>query len=76
MRKLVKRMQRKALGGMVYARLYDDGTVRVRVDHPSDDPAVEIAMTASVIRALQETYRNHGLPAPKLAGPLTWRSDP
>ena len=67
-------MQRKAMGGMVYARVYDDGTVRVRTDHPSNDPAVEIAMTAVVIGALQESYRAHGMTM-RIAGPLTWRDD-
>lgn len=50
-RKLVKRVQRKAMGGTVYARVYDDGSVRIRTDHPSNDPAVEIAMAAAAIMA-------------------------
>jgi hypothetical protein len=74
-RRLVKRMQRKAMGGTVYARVYHDGSVRVRTDHPSNDPAIEIAMAAVMFRALQTTFQASGLDL-RIAGPLHWRDDP
>lgn len=73
-RKRVRRWQRKLDGGTVYVTLHDDGQVRIRTDHPSNDPATEIAMAATVIRAFTSTYAEHGV-KPKLNA-LTWRSDP
>ena len=74
MSKLLKRYQRKLYGGTVYLRLYEDGRVRVRTDHPSNDAATELMMAAAVIGSLGDVMRSHGI-EPQL-GPITWRSDP
>ena len=74
MSKLVKRYQRKLYGGTVYIRLYEDGRVRVRTDHPSNDAATELAMAAAVLGPLTDSFRAYGI-EPEL-GPVTWRSDP
>ena len=74
-RKLIKRFQRKALGGMVFGRIYDNGTVRIRTDHPSNDPAIEIAMAAVIIGVVREKGREVGVDY-RVSGPLHWRDDP
>ncbi len=74
MARLVRRWERKMDGGVVHIRLYDDGHVRVRTDHPTNDAAIEIAMAAKVIAALTDSMQAFGV-EPQL-GPLQWRSDP
>lgn len=73
-RKLVKRIRRRMWGGLATIRVYDDGSARMRFDHPSDDPEIEMAMAGHAIRLAREIFQREGLPLN--LGPMTWRSDP
>jgi hypothetical protein len=74
-RRLVKRIQRKAMGGMVYGRVYSNGDVRIRTDHPSNDPAVEMAMAAYVIGLVRAFGKEKGVEF-RVSGPMHWHDDP
>ena len=73
-RRLIKRQQRSFWGGKVFIRYYSDGSIRVRCDHPSDDPGVEIAMAGATISILRNAMAGVGLDP--TIGPLRWKSDP
>lgn len=73
-RTLVKRMRRKLWGGLVDVRVYSDGTVRARCDHPSDDPEIEMAMAGRFIRVYRELFLSLGIEPVVDLG--KWRSDP
>ena len=64
--KAVRRIRRKMLGAKVEVRLYEDGSMRLRVDHPSNDPGLEIAIAGSLISTL----------GARPSGPMTWKDDP
>lgn len=70
-RTLVKRIRRKAMGGTFDVRLYSDNTMRVRCDHPSNDPEIEMAMAGRVLRLAREHFGT-GV----RMGPVAWRDDP
>ena len=70
----VKRMQRKLWGGTVYFRFYSDGRIRVRADHPSNDPATEMMMAAAAVAVVTDAHDGLGLRTE--VGPLTWHDDP
>jgi hypothetical protein len=73
--KLHKRIRRRLFGAKVEFRIYEDGSSRVRVDHPSNDPGLEIEITGRILREAIPTFRALGLD-PMRIGPLTWRDDP
>ena len=62
------------MGGLVEIRVYSDGTARVRVDHPSNDPAVEFAMLGIVFSLQRQAYAAAGIPF--RPGPMRWHDDP
>ena len=72
--KLVKRIRRRMWGGKWECRIYDNNTVRIKVDHPSNDPEVEMAMAGASIRLARETFASYGLGIK--VGPVQWRDDP
>ena len=71
---LVKRMRRKAMGGRIDMRIYSDGSMHVRCDHPSNDPEVELAMGGRVIKLARKAFADLGLEVK--VGPMRWRDDP
>lgn len=71
---LVKRMQRKVLGGTAYVRIYSDGSMRLRFDHPSNSLAVETAMAGLLVETMQAAGRVHGIEL--TPGCMAWRDDP
>lgn len=73
-RQLVKRIQRKAMGGMVYVRIYDDGSIRARTDHPSNDPEVELEMLERLLHPIIEGFRQLGSAAQ--ISHIAWNDDP
>lgn len=70
-RAMVRRIRRKMWGGRFDMRIYNDGHMRVRFDHPSNDPEVELAMAGAAIRLIHEKVGD--LVA---VGPIVWRDDP
>ncbi len=74
-RRVVLRTRRKVLGGRMDMRVYSDGSMRCRLDHPSNDPAAEMAMAGVIYSRIREVFRNLGMELPTL-GPVTWRDDP
>ena len=73
---MVRRIRRKMWGGRYDLRCYDDGSFRIRTDHPSNDPTVEIAMSVEIMALIREKFADAGLPLPVPSGPLRWRDDP
>lgn len=73
--KLVKRVRRQLMGGRYDMRIYDDGHIRARFDHLSNDPEIEMAMGGRLLKVARAVFAEHGLPEPIL-GPVTWRDDP
>ena len=71
---LAKRYRRKLWGGRVDARIYTDGSVRFRVDHPSNDPAIELAMGGAVLSMARDIYAK--LEIPFEVGAIRWNDDP
>lgn len=59
----------------VKLHLYANGFIRIRVDHPSDDILIEVAIANRIIDVLREEFAAGGLPKPFLAE-ARWRSDP
>lgn len=74
-KRLVIRSRRRVMGGLIDIRVYADGSLRARCDHPSNDPEIECAMAGRVLRVAREVYRARGLAAPT-ALPMVWRDDP
>lgn len=73
MRKLVRRVRRKMWGGRLEMRIYDDATCRIRVDHPSNDPAIEMAMIGEVASLARSRFKDLGYEL--TIGPAQWRDD-
>jgi hypothetical protein len=73
-RTLVKRLRRKVMGGLVDIRIYSDGRVRGRCNHPSNDPEIEMAMAGRFIRVSRELFLSLGIEPIVDLG--KWRSDP
>lgn len=73
-RKLVRRVRRKVMGARVEARIYDTGRIRLRVDHPSNSPAVEFAIGGLLAEMLMAIGRENGLEYE--IAPVKWRDDP
>lgn len=71
---LLRRFRRQLWGGRTDVRMYADGSARVWVDHPSNDPAIELAMGGAVVSMLRRIYAEHGVEAD--IGPIHWRDDP
>lgn len=74
-KRLVKRVRRRVMGGRMDMRVYSDGSVRARMDHPSNDPEIEMAMAGRFYRVAREAFASVGLGEPIL-GPISWRNDP
>ena len=74
-KRLVKRTRRRVMGGLIDIRVYSDGSMRARCNHPSNDPEVECAMAGRVLRVAREVYAANGLGDP-IFGPMAWRDDP
>ena len=75
--RLLKRSRRRLWGGVVDIRvLQGDGglIVRVRSDHPSNDPEVEMAMAGRVVSRFRSVFKDAGLEV--VIGPMQWRDDP
>lgn len=73
--KLIKRMRRKVMGGLVTVRVYDDGTAKIRCDHPSNDPEIELQMVGRFIKGVRRARAELGIGEPDIdIG--RWRSDP
>ena len=74
-RKLVRRVRRRCVwGGRYDLRVYDDGTARIRVDHPSNDPEVELAIAGATMKVARQVFADAGMRVD--FGPITWRDDP
>ena len=73
--KPILRTRRRLWGGLVDIRIYPDGSMRTRCDHPTNDPEIEMAMAGHVLRVAREVFVKHGLPAPVMR-PVTWNDDP
>jgi len=73
-RTLSRRIRRQAMGGRFDLRVYDDGTMHIRLDHPSNDPGTELAMVAASLRIARRIFADAGLGLN--IGPITWRDDP
>jgi len=56
-------------------RIYSDGSMHVRFDHPSNDPEIEMAMAGAAIRLMRRIFADLGFAVP-IFGPMTWRDDP
>lgn len=74
--KLYKRIRRHLLGAKVEFRMYEDGAIRIRVDHPSNDPGFEIALGGLILQQLAKNWNAAGLGPLRLAGPIHWNDDP
>lgn len=62
-------------GATVGVWLEPDGVIRFRVDHPSNDPEIEVGIGNKVYGLLRVAYERHGLAAPVMTS-LKWQSDP
>jgi hypothetical protein len=71
---LVRRVRRKMWGGRTDLRFYADGSSRIWVDHPSNDPAIELAMGGAILSALRDAMAEAGMPGK--VGVIRWRDDP
>ena len=67
----MKRVRRKILGAAVEIRVRKDGTIRLKVDHPSNDPGTETMIAGLVMYAIQAISDLDWKP-----GSLFWRDDP
>lgn len=56
-------------------RIFADGSMRARCDHPSNDPEIEFAMVGRVYGLARDVFKRHGRGEPIL-GAMTWRDDP
>lgn len=74
-KKLHKRIRRKRFGANVDVRIYEDGTLRIRVDHPSDDPGVEIGIVRQILEAMNRAGKDSGMKY-ETDGTFIWKSDP
>lgn len=74
-KKLYRRIRRKLCGGTMDMRIYTDGTMRARLDHPSNDPEIEMAMAGRLLRECRAYFEAQGLPEPVME-PIAWRDDP
>ena len=73
-KKLVKRIRRKAWGGRLEMRVYDDNSCRVRFDHPSNDPAIEMAAVGAVAGMAHKVFASYGIEV--TTGAMRWNDDP
>ena len=73
--KPIKRVRRKVMGGLVDMRIYQDGSMLARCDHPSNDPEIEMAMAGRVLAVAREVFAAHGL-QPPIMRPVVWKDDP
>jgi len=75
--KLYKRVRRKLPNnnGKAEFRIYEDGSVRVRVDHPSNDPGIEIMLAGMILHDFRIAGEALGIVL-KPSGPLVWKDDP
>jgi hypothetical protein len=74
--KLAKRIRRRLYGAKFEFRIYEDGSVRCRVDHPSNDPGTEMALLGIVVAGLGKTFDALGIGPLRPTGPMTWKDDP
>ena len=72
---LYRRVRRKFMGGRMEVRIYTDGSMRVHVDHPSNDPEIEMAMAGRIYGWARQKFAEEGLPPPVI-GPVRWNDDP
>jgi hypothetical protein len=49
--------------------------MRCRLDHPSNDPEIEMAMAGRLLRVAREVFAKNGL-GEVIMHPVAWRDDP
>lgn len=72
--KFIRRFRRKVWGGLLTIRVYEDGTAKMRFDHPSNDPEIEMWAAGRLLKLVPQWFADTGLQVS--IGPVTWKDDP